>query len=460
MSAARSRSLGSFGLDALALAIVFGIAWAGVRGAPALKGDAGMIGALGFLLLAGSLTSKVIEVLGVPHLTGYLLAGVVAGPHVLHLVDHDAVTRLQPVNTLALALIALAGGAEIELGAIRRSLRSLAVAMVVQSVSVLAVVSLVFVVAAPTLIPFTEPLRFAGLVGVALLWGVIAVSRSPAATLAVVSQTRAKGPLTSFSLAFVMTSDVVVVVLLAAVMAIAKPLVDPSNSLSLAAFKVLGHEILGSVAIGTTLGLVLALYLKVVGRQLIVVFVALGFGATETLHYLNYEPLLTFLVAGFVVRNLSRQGEKFLHATEQMGGVVYVVFFANAGAHLDLPLLKELWPVALLLAGARALTTVAAAKVSSRIARDAPIIEKWSWAPLVSQAGLTLGLSAVIAREFPTVGAGFRALAIATVALNEVVGPIVYKLALDRAKETSGPAVELPLVTPAQGHALREDEAA
>lgn len=460
MSAARPRSLGSFGLDALALAIVFAIAWAGVHGAPALKGDAGLIGALGFLLLAGSLTSKVIEVLGVPHLTGYLLAGVVAGPHVLHLVDHDAVTRLQPVNTLALALIALAGGAEIELGAIRRSLRSLAVAMVVQSVSVLTVVSLVFVIAAPTLIPFTEPLRFGGLVGVALLWGVIAVSRSPAATLAVVSQTRAKGPLTSFSLAFVMTSDVVVVVLLAAVMAIAKPLVDPSNSLSLGAFKILGHEILGSVAIGTTLGLVLALYLKFVGRQLIVVLIALGFGATETLHYLNYEPLLTFLVAGFVVRNLSQQGEKFLHATEQMGGVVYVVFFANAGAHLDLPLLKELWPVALLLAGSRALTTVAAAKVSSRIARDALIIEKWSWAPLVSQAGLTLGLSAVIAREFPNVGAGFRALAIATVALNEVVGPILYKLALDRANETSGPSSELPLVTPVQSHALREDEAA
>ncbi|AKV00576.1 Trk system potassium uptake protein TrkA [Labilithrix luteola] len=460
MSAVRSRSLGSFGLDALALAVVFAIAWAGVRGAPALHGDAALIGALGFLLLAGSLTSKVIEVLGVPHLTGYLLAGVVAGPHVLHLVDHDAVTRLQPVNTLALALIALAGGAEIELGAIRRSLRSLAVAMIVQCGSVLAVVALVFVVAAPTLIPFTYSLRFSGVVGVALLWGVIAVSRSPAATLAVVSQTRAKGPLTSFSLAFVMTSDVVVVVLLAAMMAIAKPLVDPAANLSLAAFHVLGHEILGSVAIGTTLGVVLALYLKLVGRQLIVVLVALGFGATETLHYLNYEPLLTFLVAGFVVRNLSQQGEKFLHATEQMGGVVYVVFFANAGAHLDLPLLKELWPVALLLAGSRAFTTIVAAKVSSRIAGDAPTIKSWSWAPLVSQAGLTLGLSAVIAREFPSFGAGFRALAIATVALNEIVGPIVFKLALDRAKETSGPGPELRVVTHAPPQALREDEAA
>jgi Kef-type K+ transport system membrane component KefB len=358
---------------------------------------------------------------------------------VLHLIDHHSVTRLQPVNTLALALIALAGGAEIQLGTIRKSFKSLAVTMVVQSVAVLVLVGGVFVLVARTLIPFTSALSTAGLFGVALLWGVIAVSRSPAATLAVLSQTRARGPLTSFSLAFVMSSDVVVVLLLAAATAIARPLIEPTSSLSFAAFRALGHEIIGSVAIGTTLGLVLAAYLKLVGRQLLVVLVALGFGATEVLGYLHFEPVLTFLVAGFVVQNLSQQGPKFLHAIEETGAIVYVVFFASAGAHLDLPLLADLWPVAVLLAGSRALVTFGAARLSSRLASDPPVIKKWGWAPLMSQAGLTLGLSAVIARQFPTFGAGFRALAIATVALNELVGPVLFKLSLDRAKETKGP---------------------
>jgi hypothetical protein len=65
---------------------------------------------------------------GLPHLTGYLLAGIAAGPHALGIVDEHTVKSLSPVNTLALSLIALAGGAELELGAVRKWARSLVVA--------------------------------------------------------------------------------------------------------------------------------------------------------------------------------------------------------------------------------------------------------------------------------------------------------------------------------------------
>ena len=55
---------------------------------------------------------------------------------------------------------------------------------------------------------------------------------------------------------------------------------------------------------------------------------------------------------------------------------------------------------------------------------------------MISQAGLTLGLSVLIARSFPEFGEGFRSLAIAAVALNEMVGPVLFKLALDRSGES------------------------
>ena len=172
-----------------------------------------------------------------------------------------------------------------------------------------------------------------------------------------------------------------------------------------------------------------------------VVFLLLGFGLSEVLHYLRFDPLLTFLVAGFLVQNLTNQGEKFLHAIEQTGSVVYVVFFATAGAHLDLALLRTLWPVAVIFAGSRALVTWGAGRVASKIAGDPPVLKTWGWAGLVSQAGLTLGLSSVIEREFPLFGTPFRALAIATVALNEMIGPVLFKLALDRTGEVSRDAV-------------------
>ncbi|HVJ90131.1 MAG TPA: cation:proton antiporter [Labilithrix sp.] len=440
---AAPKSIQTRAREALSLAIVFLVLWVCTQYTPRLHDDASLLVGLGFLLLAGTLTSELMEVFRVPHLTGYLVAGMVAGPHVLHLIDHESVKRLEPVNTLTLALIALAGGCELRIDALRKGLRSLAVAMVVQGVLGMAIVGGVFMLAAPRMIPFAKGMPPAAVFGVALLWGVLAISRSPSATLGVLAQTRAQGPLTTFTLGFVMSSDVVVVILLAGVIGVARTLMEPGAVMSLQAFGALGHEIVGSVSVGTSLGLVLVAYIKFVGRQLLVVLLALGFGATEVLRYLHFDPVLAFLVAGFVVQNLSKQGERFMHAIEGASGVVYVVFFASAGAHLDLPLLRELWPVALLLAGTRALVTFGAAKLSSRIANDPPRIRTWGWAPLISQAGLTLGLSSVIAREFPAFGGSFRALTIATVALNEMVGPILFKLALDRTAETRGQAPAL-----------------
>jgi Kef-type K+ transport system membrane component KefB len=415
---------------------------------PGVHGGVWSVAGFGFLLLAGTLTSELAAPLGLPHLTAYLVAGVLSGPHLLRLVDEETVRALSPVNTLALSLIALAGGAELDLPSVRRAARSLVWAILVQTTTVLIALTAVFLALRP-FIPFAKTLPPSALVGIALCWGALAVSRSPSATLAILTQTRASGPLAAFTLAFVMVSDVVVVVLVALVLGSVRPLVDPSSSFSLSSFATLGHELFGSVALGTTLGLVIAAYMRLVGRQMLVVLLVLGFGVTTVLDYVRFDAMLTFIVAGFVVRNASDQGKKLVSAIDRTGNVVYVVFFAIAGADLDIPLLRTLWPVAVVLAGARALSTWGAARIASRLAHDPPVLRSRGWSGLVSQAGLTLGLSMVIAREFPHIGGPFRSLAIAAVAVNEMVGPVLFKLALDRAGESSPvPAASFPSIRP------------
>ncbi len=393
------------------------------------------LAAIGFFLLAGSLTSSLLEVLRLPHLTGFLLAGIVAGPYVLHAVDHGTVADLSIVNSLALSLIALAGGAELRLESVRRGFRSLVTATAVQNGLALLVVPATFVLARD-LVPFTRGMALPAVFAVALLWGVVAITRSPSAVMGILSQARPAGKLTDFTVGFVMTSDVVVVVLLALVTTAVRPFLEPGASLSLSAFGELGHELLGSVAIGTTLGLLLVAYLRFVGRQVLLVLLLLGLVVVEVITYLRFEWLLTFLTAGFVVQNFSRQGEKLLHAIEHTGEVVYVIFFAIAGAHLDLPLLGTLWPAALLFFAVRAATAVAGARLSGRIAGDPPELRWWGWAGLVSQAGLALGIASKMQTQFPSFGAQFGALAVAAVALNELVGPVLFKLALDRSGES------------------------
>lgn len=435
MSGGEQKSLPSRGVELLVLAVLVGLMVLAIRATPHGHGTSALA-ALGFLLLAGTVVASVLEIVGIPHLTAYLLAGMAAGPYALGLVDHQAVTDLSPINALALSLIALAGGAELRLSLLRDALRSLAWATLTQNLLVLLGMAAVFVALRP-LLPFAASLSTSALVGVALVWGTMAITRSPAATLGVLSQTRAKGPLADFTLAFVMTSDVVVVILLAIVFTIADPLIEPGTPFSFGAFRRLGHEVLGSVAVGSTLGLMLAAYIRFVGRQLVLVLVVLGLVMTQVIDYLRFDWLLIFITAGFVVQNLSSQGEKFIQSIDRLGEVVYVVFFAIAGAHLDLPLLGKLWPVALALGVGRALVTVGAGKVASHLARDPPALRTWAWSGLVSQAGLALGIAAKIQNQFPTFGDAFAAMAVATVALNELVGPVLFKTALDRTGEST-----------------------
>ncbi|HZW90455.1 MAG TPA: hypothetical protein VFF12_15330 [Myxococcaceae bacterium] len=399
-------------------------------------GGSHALAALGFLLLAGTVAANVLEPLGIPHLTAYLLTGMAAGPYALHLVDQQAVEELSPINALALSLISLAGGAELRMSKLISAARSLLWATLLQNVFVLVLMAGVFLALRP-LLPFTAALPLTVVIGIALLWGVVGITRSPSATLGVLSQTGAKGPLATFTLAFVMTSDVVVVIVLAVVFTVTRPLLEPGASFSMRAFQELGHEVVGSVALGSTLGLLLAAYLRFVGRQLVLVFVALGLVMTQVLDYLRFDWLLIFITAGFVVQNLSDQGDRFLEEIERLGEIVFVIFFATAGAHLDLPLLAQLWPAALALMVSRAGCTWFAARVSSRLANDPPSLRRWGWAGLVSQAGLALGIASKIQKEHPGYGAGFAAMAVATVALNELVGPILFKTALDRSGETA-----------------------
>jgi len=433
-AAASRAGAGTRLIQAVCLGALFVLVMAATRVAPDIGASLGTLGAIGFLLLAGTLASELLEVLGLPHLSGYLLAGIVAGPHVLHLVNHETVDALSPVNTLALALIALGGGAELRVSTLRAVGRSVSYGLSFQSGVGLVTLGGVFLLLSSH-VPFARGLPWPTLIAVALLWGTLAVSRSPSACLGVLAQTRAKGPLATYSLASIMASDVVVVVLMACVIVGVRPLML-GGGISMANLRVLGHEIVGSVAVGTSLGLALAAYLRLVGKNLLLVLIGLGFGLTEFMRYIHIDPLLSFLTAGFVVQNLSLQGDKLLHAVEQASSLVFIVFFATAGAHLDVPLLRALWPIALMLCSARAIVTFVTSRWASRVAQDPPVIQRWGWSSLVSQAGLTLGLSVVIVRTFPEFGEGFRSLVIATVALNEMIGPVLFKYALDRAGES------------------------
>ena len=434
--AARPKSGTTRLVQAAALVVVFSVLVGVTRFSSTSHGVIGAVGGLGFLLLAGTLLSELLEPLGVPHLTSYIATGFIAGPSVLRLVDSDAVSRLSSVDTLSIALIALAGGCELRIDMLKSTMRSLVWSTLFQTTLVFLLTGVTFL-ALGRFIPFVAPMRLPAAIATALLWASVSITRSPSALLGILAQTRARGPLTTFSLSFVMLSDVVVIFVAAVAMVFARPLLEPAAELSFADITRFAHEMVGSVALGVTLGIVLAVYLRVLGGQLLVVLIVLGLGLSELLRYIQFDALLAFIVAGFVVENFSNQGEKLLSSVSRMSTVVFVIFFALAGAHLDINILKQLWPVALALGGVRAFGTFGAGRLSARVSRDQPVIRRWGWSSMISQSGVTLGLSLVIVHSFPTIGEQFGGLVIAVLTLNQIVGPVLFKVALDRAGESS-----------------------
>src|SRR6187399_2800695 len=127
------KTIATRAIQAASLLVTFGVLYGVTRVTPELETHLGTVTAVGFLLLAGTLMSELLETIGLPHLSGYLLAGIIGGPHILHLVDHHTVKQLLPVNTLALALIALAGGVELRLETLRSVAKSLSYASLIQT---------------------------------------------------------------------------------------------------------------------------------------------------------------------------------------------------------------------------------------------------------------------------------------------------------------------------------------
>jgi Kef-type K+ transport system membrane component KefB len=393
-----------------------------------------VLASLGFLLLAGSLCAEVLEPLGLPHLTGYLAAGILAGPYLLGLVDGPSVVALQKANGLALALIALAAGAELSMDMLRTGLGRLATAAGAQ-VRVVPVVLGATFFAASRWMPFLAGKPSGIVLGLALLWGVVGAVKSPAAVLGVLAETRADGPLTRYAVAMVVVLDVAVLVIFQLALLVARAIMNPAAGMSFGAVFEVGHELLSSVALGTTMGLLTGLYLAAIDRGVILFLLGLAFATSQLDAYFGYDSMLVFAVAGFVVQNLTHQGPKLLAAVHRSGSIIFVIFFAAAGADLDLTALRQLWPMALLLAAARALTTAGAATAASALSGESQAVRRWGWTPLISQAGVALGIAIAVETAFPAVGMGFRSLAIAVVGLNEAVGPILFKFSLAQAGE-------------------------
>jgi Kef-type K+ transport system membrane component KefB len=178
------------------------------------------------------------------------------------------------------------------------------------------------------------------------------------------------------------------------------------------------------------------LWVRRVRQGLVLFILAVCVVAAEVGSRLHLDPLLINLAAGLILQNvLGVSGEEVAHALEPASLPIFAVFFALAGAGLDLAVVRTVWVAALVFAAARGAALTAGAAAGARLAGAEPIVKRWVPFALLPQAGVSVGLAELLARHFPTWGGGARALVLAVVTLNLIVGPVLLRMALLRSGE-------------------------
>ncbi|MCI0697078.1 cation:proton antiporter [candidate division KSB1 bacterium] len=390
---------------------------------------------LGFVLLAAYTLGEVTSSFGLPKITGYIVTGIVFGPYVVNLFSVGVVDDLKGVNSLAIGLIALTAGGELKLSGLRRVAKSLTFIVLIKGFLILLAVGLTVFAIRP-LIPFLADATAPLVLAVGAIFGILAIGTSPSATIAVINETGAAGRLTDTTLGAAVVKDVVMVVLLAVAISLAKLFSTPGMVFESTVFLHVGKELLFSIIAGAVLGATIIAYIRFIHAEMWLFIVGVIFFATAVAELFHLEALLMFITAGFMVQNFSKFGDSLIHPIEDVSLPVYVVFFSIAGAGLELGALRQVGVVALILVVVRIVAIYFGTRFATTLANEPPAIKKNAWLSFIAQAGVVLGLSIIVENNLPGLGAEIKTVVLGTIALNLILGPITFKIALANAGET------------------------
>src|SRR5262245_64442339 len=397
--------------------------------------------ALGFTLIVAFVTGEFLRRFRLPRLTGYLLFGLIMGPYLANLITESMAQQLQAITGLATTFIAVIAGLMINVERLgSRAINIARMTAVTLAISILGVFAVVW--AGWTLLPVAPDATGMAKLAMVSLLAISVISFSPTMSAAVIAETGARGHLSDLVVAMVVLADVVIVVLFTFGMQLARvTLGEGAATTEVSVLVRLAWEIGGAVAFGALIGALFALYLRYIGKEVTLVLLAgcallSQVGTTQRL-----EPLLAALIAGLVIEILSVAEGDALKTAVQGGALpILVIFFVAVGSSLRLEALTTVGAVAVALVAVRMALIHMGSAAAIKVSGIDSATGRYAWTGLISQAGITLGLTALIAAEFPTWGSQIQLLVVALIVVNELVGPVLFRNGLLRAGELEAKA--------------------
>ncbi len=409
------------------------------------------------------LSSRLMKVVRLPNVTGYLLTGILIGPFVLGLAFNGGdfmkagdptvspvaamLDNLQWVSELALGFIAFTIGSSFQMQSIKKVGKRIIVITVLEALGASLLVFLGLMIA-----HFISNGRIGW--DLVLTLSAIASATAPAATLMVIKQYKARGPLVDTLLPVVALDDAAALILFAVLFSAAKSV---AGSSAFSFYETLVKPLLSiiiSLAIGALFGLIVSLASRFFkSRANRTIWIIFSICACIGLYHLFQQPymgsfelssLLMCMMAGAFYVNLRKDALATLEVIERITPVIFMLFFVLSGADLDLSIFAGNSVLFLLFAAGfylvfRVLGKWAGAYLGATLTHCEPQVRKYLGIALIPQAGVAIGLATSAGKTLavinPEVGGMITAIILTSTIVYELVGPALTKMALSKAGE-------------------------
>lgn len=378
---------------------------------------------LAIMIFTGMALGRLVKLIKLPNVTGYLLAGLVLGPSVLGILNEDFLSSASIISDAALGFIAFSIGNEFKISYFKRV--GITPIVIATFESLFAVV---FVSGALILAGFDAPFS--------LVLGSIAAATAPAATIMVIKQYKARGPVTETLLSVVAIDDATALIMYSIAVAIASALSGGTAKTSQLVLKPV-IEIGGALVVGAVLGFLFLLPLKSFKKDgnrlsLIIAFIFMGLGLSSLC---GFSSLLLCMAMGAIVANFSPDVNHILKLSDRITPPIFMLFFVASGAGLKLSVLPAIGLCGVIYVVVRVIGKMFGASLGAAICKADKNIRKYLGPALVPQAGVAIGLSLTASAVVPQYATEIRTVILCGTLIYELVGPAIAKASLKKAGE-------------------------
>ena len=396
---------------------------------------------IGIVLISGFLASLAMRRIRFPAVTGYLVIGIILGPSVSGILSSELTEQLSGIVTpVALGIIAYMIGGSLPLSSLRGLKRSIAIITLAEGGFACVFVAVLVTFVAPLVVPGTA-LDFRAFLAMGIIAGGISLATAPAVTMAIIGESKARGPLTTTLLGVVALDDSLAIIAYAIALGVGVSIMSTSGSISMPGMLITE---LGHIGLSLVLGVVSALLVLWIIRysrnnqeSLIVVLGAILLTA-ELAAYIGLFPLLANMTLGFVIVNREKPAQNVIGVVHEIQDIIYILFFTIAGSHLDLGIIQSAGILAGLIVLGRCLGKFFGAWLGATVSGAPRVVRRYLGLTLLPKAGVTVGLALMVV-ETPELQAISNLLVsgvLASTLINELFSPPLSKFALTRSGET------------------------